>query len=325
MKYFATFVAGCGEIIEQRLKRFPSSQLKVSELFDGLVIFESSLTINQLSELRFFNNIYAIIYDFDHRVEPVTKLLPEAAVHELPDLPFGETFTVKISQSNQFIAADREIITRAIAARTSKTPTSHNPADEFLLLRRDDGRTLWGWRLPRAGFKQRRIEQGEIRPELAHILGLVASVDAQDVVLDPFAGFGGIARECLQGFHAKEVLAVDKNEHLIPHLKSIPRLVAIHGDAGQLAHIHTRSIDRVVTDPPWGEYTHHPEDELRHTYRSAFKQMHRVLRQKGAAIILTSVHFMPEVASEAGFEIAKTYPILVSGKKAVIYKLRKTS
>lgn len=325
MTYFATFVAGCGEIISQRLKKFPASQLRILELMDGLVLFDSSLAINQLSELRFFNNVYALIHDFGQSKEPLADLLSEASTRELPSLPFGDTFSVRVSQANQLVAADRSVALRAIAARTGKSPTSHDPVDEFLLLRRDDGRTLWGWRLPRAGFKRRRVENGEIRPELAHILGIVASIDSQDVVLDPFAGFGGIVRECLQGFHAREVLAVEKNEHLIPHLKSIPRLIAIHGDAGQLAHIHTRGVDRVITDPPWGDFTHQPENELRGMYRSSLKQMHRVLRQKGAAVILTAVHFLPELATEAGFEVIKTYPVLVSGKKAVIYKLRKIS
>ncbi|HET9411406.1 MAG TPA: hypothetical protein VFO38_00985 [Candidatus Saccharimonadales bacterium] len=323
MKYFATFIPGTRDIIYKRLNAFSNQSLSVTEISDGLVLFESTLTIPQLSELRFFNNVFLLIHDFGIAATPVTELLPRLTAFPLPQAPYGTTFTLKVSQANEFVAAPRQKILDYIAAQTGKTATSHKPDDEFLLLARSDGRSLWGWRLPRAGFKQRNLEQGEIRPELAHIMGLVAGVTPKSTVLDPFAGYGGIVRECLQGFHAKEVIAIEQNQRLIPHLKSIPRLIALHGDAKQLGHISSRNIDRIITDPPWGEFTQADPNELRALYRHALVQMHRVLRAKGAVIMLTAAPFMADVAAETSFDIVKEYPILVSGRKATIYKLRR--
>lgn len=323
MKYFATFIPGTRDIIYQRLSKFSNASLAVNHIFDGLVIFDSSLTIAQLSELRFFNNVFVLLHDFGERTEPAVNILPEVLGVALPELPYGDAFTVKVSEANTFVSADTKKAAGYIAGITTKIPSAHRPDDEFLLLRRSDGHTLWGWRLPRAGFKQCTLEQGELRPELAHIMGLVAGLTPKMTVLDPFAGYGGVVREALQGFHAKEVVAVEQNQHLIPHLKSIPRLVAVQGDAKQLAHIQSRSIDRVITDPPWGDFAQADPAELRALYRHALAQMHRVLRVKGAVVTVTSAPFLPEVAAETSFDVVKEYPILVSGRKATIYKLRR--
>lgn len=312
MDYFATFVTGCQEVIGKRLAKFPNGDLQVREIQDGLVIFFSSLSANQLSELRFLHNVYELLADTNEPVD--VSALP------VPDL--RGTFLVRVSEQNQ-PAKIPDGLRQHIAVQSGAIFAAHQPDAQLLLLKRADGRVLWGRMLLRAGFKSRRIEQGELRPELAHILGLVAGLDTKDTVLDPFAGYGGIVREALQGFHVHEAIGVDLNEHLIPHLKSIPRLTALHGDARQLAHIHTRSIDRVVTDPPWGEFTAQDQGELHKLYLHALFQMHRVLRAKGAAVIVTSAPFLPEVAAAAEFDIERQYPILVSGRKATIYKLRK--
>lgn len=314
MKYFATFISGAHDIVNQRFAKFPNNDLRVLELHDGLVLFESGLRANQLTELRFLNNVYELLDDLG-----VPKKL------NITDLDVGRlhgSFTVRAITDGQ--PANIPLGLREhIANLSGATFTAHKPDTEFLLLTRRDGRMLWGRALPRPGFKQRTIEQGELRPELAHLLGLAAGLDAKDTVLDPFAGYGGIVRECLQGFHVKKVIAVEQNERLIPHLKSIKGLVALKGDARQLAHIETRSIDRVVTDPPWGQHEHMSEPELRALYRHALTQMHRVLRAKGAVIMLSAAPFMDEVAGETAFDVVKEYPVLVNGRKASIYRLRK--
>lgn len=314
MMFFATFISGTHDIVAQRLAKFPNGDLRVQELHDGLVIFESHLKPSQISELRFLNNTYELLADLG--------VPAKVSIFDLPVGRMHDTFTVRAITEGQ-PGPIPEGLKEYVEQQSGATFTAHKPAIEFLLLTRRDGRVLWGRSLQRAGFKMRTIEAGELRPELAHILGLVAGVGAKDTVLDPFAGYGGIARECLQGLHVKKVIAVEQNQHLIPHLKSIKGLVALQGDARQLAHIESRSIDRVVTDPPWGQHDHVPEAELRALYRHSLAQMHRVLRAKGAVVMLTAAPFIADVAGETSFDVVKEYPVLVNGRKATIYRLRK--
>lgn len=302
--YFATFVTGTEEVINVRLQRYNNGELKVQNIEPGLVLFDSALSANQLSELRFFNNVY------EH--------LPDGS---MPQLPSGTKVALRARVGSQPAQPPADLVQKL--ANAGLEVVAHKPQASLLYWQRADGRVLWGQMLPRPGFKTRKLEQGELRPELAHILGLVASVDSKDSVLDPFAGYGAIPREMLGGFHCQKVIAVEHNEHLIPHLKSIPNLTAVHGDAGQLAHIETRSIDRVVTDPPWGDFKQYGPGELEKLYRASLVQMHRVLRAKGCAVILTAADFLVGLATENGFTVEKQYPILVSGNKATIYKIRK--
>lgn len=320
--YFATFISGTQEIIAKRLQQLPNSELVVNELQDGLVLFSSSLGVNKLSELRFFNNVFGLLADLgvQESIDEAAKKAAKANMSHLPKVGFK----IHTRVANQTVGlADLKSLQQAVTNQTGGIPDSFRPDLELLLWTRADGRTLWGWQLPRPGFKTRKLEPGELRPELAHIMGLLASLDQKDTVLDPFAGFGAIVRECLQGFHCHEVIAVEHNEHLVPHLKSIPHLIAKHGDAARLPHIETRSIDRVITDPPWGRFEQASPEHLQRIYHETFIQIHRVLRAKGCAVILSGVDFIPRIAADIGFVIEKQYDILVSGQKATLFKLRK--
>lgn len=322
-RYFATFTSGTQEIIGKRLQRFANTELKVDELQDGLVLFTSSLSANQLSELRFFNNVFGVLADLGAQPS-IDAAAKQATQSDMSVLPHKPGFKIYTRMGNQTIGLkELGALQQAVVDQTGGMPDSFQPNLELLLWLRDDGRALWGWQLPRPGFKTRKLEQGELRPELAHIMGLLASLDSKDSVLDPFAGYGAIVRECLQGFHCQEVIAVEYNEHLVPHLKSIPHLIAHHGDAARIPHVPTRSIDRVITDPPWGKFAGAGPEHLEHIYHESLIQMHRVLRLKGCAVILTAVPFLAKLAGEVGFTVEKQYHILVNGQKADLYKLRK--
>jgi len=322
-QYFATFTSGVQEIIGKRLQRFPRSELAVQELHDGLALFSSSLSINQLTELRFFNNIFLFMADLGQpgSIDAAAEVAMRA---DMSGLPPKAGFKIHTRQANQPVGLQNlQVLQQAVSSANGGIPDSFRPDIELLLWVRTDGRGLWGWQLPRPGFKTRKLEPGELRPELAHVMGLLASLDRKDTVLDPFAGYGAIVRECLQGFHCQEVVGVEYNEHLVPHLKSIPHVVAKHGDAARLPHIETRSIDRVITDPPWGRFEHATPTQLEHLYYEAMVQMHRVLRVKGCIVMLTSLDFIGKLASEIGFTTEKQYSVLVNGQKATLYKLRK--
>lgn len=322
-RYFATFISGTQEIISKRLSLFPNAELIVEDITDGLVVFSSDLTPNQLTELRFFNNVFGLFADVIN-IATIDDAARIAAKSDMSALPAKAGFTIHTRMGNQTVGLkELQALQVAVSDANGGIPDSFRPEVELLLWLRTDGRALWGWQLPRPGFKTRNLEPGELRPELCHIMGLLAGLDKKHAVLDPFAGYGAIVRECLQGFHCTEVIGVEYNEHLVPHLKSIPHLIAKHGDAARLPHIETRSIDRVITDPPWGKFEQATPEHLEHLYYESFIQMHRVLRAKGCIVLVTSVEFIRKIASEVGFTIEKEYTILVSGQKATLYKLRK--
>lgn len=63
--YFATFPAGTFDLIVKQLKGFKLDELKIIEHDDSSVVFQSSLTVERLIELRCFTNVYIVLDDTD--------------------------------------------------------------------------------------------------------------------------------------------------------------------------------------------------------------------------------------------------------------------
>lgn len=168
-----------------------------------------------------------------------------------------------------------------------------------------------------------------MRPELTHILGLVAGVSSRDVVLDQFAGYGAIPLEIIAGFSPQKVIAVEQNPALAARLKVVAadkRSLIVHqGDAQHLSYVPDLSVTHIITDPPWGQFAAAPD--LSRFYLQVLQEAVRVLRAGGVAVVLTGAphEFRRALAHLSVLAEVKHYNVLVSGKKAEIIKLRKDS
>lgn len=84
-------------------------------------------------------------------------------------------------------------------------------------------------------------------------------------------------------------------------------------------------IDKIVTDPPWGMY----EDvgmDIEIFYNHMMKEMYRVLKPKGIIVILTAKKDELEkvlLGFKSRLKLLEKYNVLISGKKASIYKILK--
>lgn len=97
-------------------------------------------------------------------------------------------------------------------------------------------------------------------------------------------------------------------------------------DALSLTTISDNSIDKIVTDPPWGLYE--TSKDIPEFYALMLKQFHRVLRDNGIMVILTAQKELTENLLsnfEGKLKLEEKYGTLVSGKKAGVYRIRKVS
>ena len=98
-------------------------------------------------------------------------------------------------------------------------------------------------------------------------------------------------------------------------------------NALKLENFADNSINKIATDPPWGLYKK-TKLNLRNFYSQILDSFCRVLKTNGLIIILTAQKEIVETQL-ANFEnqlkLEKTYHTLVSGKKAGVYKIRKTN
>jgi tRNA G10 N-methylase Trm11 len=96
-------------------------------------------------------------------------------------------------------------------------------------------------------------------------------------------------------------------------------------DALDLNSLADNSVDKIVTDPPWGFYFGQGWD-LSSFYTAMLKEFSRVIKPNGLMVILIAKKDIFENLLERFFnqlELVKKFNILVSGKKAGVYKIRK--
>lgn len=308
-QYFATFPAGTFGIIARHLKSFQLDELKIIEHDDSSVMFAASLPIEKLIELRYFTNVYLIVDDKNALPDGVIK----GKHFRLMRLKDGSPQPMDATERTKLQARIKRDFGLVPHARFSKT--------DFYLIERSSGKKLFTLRLSRAKFKRETISGGELRPELAHILCLAAGVKAKHTVVDMFAGYGAIPLEAVRGFGCKHVVAVDKQK--LDHRHEHPAITWHEQDSQKLDFIPDESVDRVVTDPPWGAYDKKTTDPSA-LYNELVKEVLRLLKPDGVAVVLTGFADAEQRFGQANeLKLLGTWPVLVSGKKATIYKLQK--
>ena len=336
--YFSTFITGTQEIVKGFLKK---RKIKIKLLLDGLVVYESGYPEREIRNLHIFNNTFILLRSFDDlkpNVKSLEKILTVVARNKnlqcqiVSNLPaHRRNFKIVSSLENQTVSVNRGLLRRieSIILRIDGTRLNIEKPDlEFWALLRREGHGFFGIRITYPYRGEGYREKGELRREISYIMSVLSQPTPNDVVLDPFAGYGAIPLERAQKFPYRKVIAVEKDKCLISRLKQAAKTIkkgvsVFRGDALALNKIKNSSIDKIITDPPWGEYKEMPN--LKTFYENMLKEFDRVLKPDGIIVILigakdTFEDILQDQFAYA-FNIKRKYDILVSGKKAAIYQL----
>ena len=189
-------------------------------------------------------------------------------------------------------------------------------------------------RLTRQTAYKKTLEKGALRPELAHVLNFISEPDADDIFLDPFCGYGSIPIERATSFPYNMIFAADKNQELVKLIRQKLKGSRIKGtfivkeqDALDMQAFEDGFIHKIVTDPPWGLFADLGMD-AQQFYARTLQECYRVLRVGGLLVVLVARKNELDRAIEAykgRAQLLNKYDVLVSGKKATIYKLQKTA
>ena len=347
--YASTFIPGMGETIANALKdSLPS--VAVDLLLDGLAVYRTPAGVADVQGLRFCNNSFVCLMSFDGLGRnPIARICQTVLAdgqllrHVAPHLPRKNlTFRFVASHGNQFVslpARTRASLERLLAGERRLRPDHSNPDVEFWLLSRREGFGLVGMRITRHSAYEKTLAQGELRPQLCHLLCLIAEPAREDIVLDPFCGSGAIPLERARAFPYGTILAGDISAKLVKNLRSKVRglrwlqrkqsrkFVIGRWDALNLDTFAPESVDKIITDPPWGFFQNRVPD-LEHFQHAMLREFQRVLRPNGLLVVIVG---RPQQFAEClgafadRFTVLKRYDVLVSGKKASVFKLQKTS
>jgi len=315
--FLAQCIAGLQDVVADELVRDVNADIQHIE--EGQVVFSGG----KVDEPAYINNLFLVLHSLKGRD---MAFLLAACAHETKwhvtarqNMNKGEeTFRLFLSDENQLVSADKAPLGKLIA-QIEKTcrvvHSSHRPDTEFWLFRRRGGAAYLCKRITKNRQTEKDLKPGELRPELAQLLCRLSEPAATDVFLDPFAGSGNIPAARSE-WPYKKIYASD----IAPKKSKIET-----ADALNLNKIADASIDKVVTDPPWGFFDNNIKD-IPAFYKKTLQELCRVLKPNGIIVMLTGQR---ELAGELSRQftdqltLEHRYDILVSGKKASVMKWRR--
>ena len=246
------------------------------------------------------------------------------------------TFRIVVSLENKPAAVDERLrieaekyISRISGLKVNRTL----PDTEFwFLFRREESRqgllkerdfSIFMKRLTMHPSKEKALHKGELPPALAWTMCRTARLVHSDTVLDPFCGYGSIPDAAFKHFHITKFIACDSNSEAASYtaarFKKHEKFSLYRTDFSELPSLTgEKTIDAIVTDPPWGQYR--KIDNSFH--EKMFSVFEKVLKDEGRAVVLYANDKAFLNALPKNFQLQDNIPILLSGKKAAIIKLR---
>jgi predicted RNA methylase len=342
MIYYASFIPGIQQIVES-IVRERLSDVCIHKLLDGAIIFESSCTYDRLNFFC-FNNIFAVI---DRREQLCTGTALESYIRSLckrglKSVVISEnnkkirSFRIVISMENRPVAVSdrtRLEVEHYIGTQSGLRPDRSAPDTEFWFLYRSEtpsqGFSIFMKRLTKHASLEKTLHKGELPPSLAYILCRLSQPVYTDTVMDPFCGYGSIPEQLFKHFPLERFYAFDIDDTALNYTRTKLSRISPSKCSIQKADIalvpsllRPACLDVIITDPPWGIYK--PIPSIDRFYTEMLTLFAGLLKPAGRAVILSARDGGLDAAANTGsFEIVSTIPVLVSGRKATIFVLKK--
>jgi hypothetical protein len=330
---YATYASGLSEPVGRLLN---GNGCDVRLMLDGAAVYEGR------EDILFpaFNNIYEVLVcekwkssSLDGFMRNVLngngawrKRLRFCETNETQDIK-TQTFRIVTSVENKLVSVNDGIksqLESIIASSADLAPDRSGSGYEYLFLLRSEGYAFFLKRLTYRAAHEKVLQKGELRPELCYMLNYITEPSPSDVVLDPFCGCGGIAAARALHFPCRAVYASDTDLHRV---KKAPRVVYREADISKLHEwLPPASVNKIVTDPPWGLYD--SDLDIEELYAVMFARFERVLTSDGVIVLLTAQKELTRrLLQEPRFKlgITQAFDILVSGKKAGVFVIERTT
>jgi 23S rRNA G2445 N2-methylase RlmL len=165
-----------------------------------------------------------------------------------------------------------------------------------------------------------------LRPTVAAAMVRLADLRPGLAVLDPMCGVGTILAETLERGKAANIkplllvggdLELEAIRAAAPNLRSLGRVFLQQWDARALP-LPDASIDRVISNPPFGKQLGTPET-IGPLYRQSLRELDRVLKPRGKAVFLVSEFAALKAAcGVVDWKLQSTTKVRVLGQGAML-------
>lgn len=317
--FVSTFITGFQNVVAQNLTKHLAGAQIIS-VFDGLIYYRYNANSRDIEKVPYFNNTFFVIDTFNH--DNFEKMVNAIENKNHYYLISKGTARVRFCKQNTFCSVQKNLLQKAekIIQKNSKLSIDRvNPATEIWYATRSEGFSFCGELISKRAFTEKNLNKGELRPEIAYLLCALANVTKDDVVLEPFAGYGAICVQLAKRFNFAHLHISDINADLIAQLAQKKHL---QKQNISLRTANVTSIDDlgkqitcIITDPPWGFYEE--IDDIKAFYVEMFGVFAKVASQNCKMVILSArVQELEEACNLCNVCITQKINTLVNGKKA---------
>ncbi|MFO0967635.1 MAG: THUMP domain-containing class I SAM-dependent methyltransferase [Gemmataceae bacterium] len=353
---YAIVHPGLEEVAAEEIEQELGGEIKKSGL--GVVVFRLAEIDRRILQLRTTEDVFLLGWGTDelsYRAQDLesirrwtekvnwAKLL--ALHHAIRPKPKGKPTYNLIAQMNGQRGYRRVDALKSMArGLTDKFPASwkqaeENAAIEFWLTI-EAAMAVCGLRLSDRTMRHRtyKVEHlpASLRPTLAAAMVRLAEPRPGMTVLDPMCGAGTLLAETLEYARGKKRgdplagnITLWGGDVETPHVKAaednLRRLGAVRletWDARRLP-VGDASVDRILCNPPFGKQLSTPE-EIRPLYRDTIREMDRVLRPGGRAVLLVSdVPALRAALEPVAWKKVRAVNVRILGQRSTIGVYRK--
>lgn len=327
-EFISTFITGFQSVVEGDLtQRFP--KIKILGLYDGLIHYRFDGDSRELEKIIYFNNTFFVLRTMKGKGLNFNSLVGSVCSSKNYFLVNKGSFRIRFVQENQFAKVDKSITRRAeeyVLANSKLKLDRLSPTNEIWFSIRREGFAFCGELISKREFTEKNLNKGELRPEIAYLICCFAKIKEDDIILEPFCGYGSIPVQLAKKFKFQKLFISDIEAEKAALTGSRKQISAAseglidcrQADAFSLNHIEDKSISLVITDPPWGYYEE--IGDIKEFYQKMFLSFNRILSDSGRMVILSARKDELEAAvSESDFKIKNSLHTLVNGKKAGLY------
>jgi tRNA (guanine6-N2)-methyltransferase len=327
---------------------------KVKRSAPGINVFRLSEIDEALLQLRTTEDVFLLAWGTDkltHRSEDLDRIRRWTAHevnwnrllsihHALRPKPKGKpTYHLVTQMSGKHVYRRIDARKALIQGLAGKLPASWRLVDENaaveIWLTIQGGTAVCGLRLSDRTMRHRTWKQehlpASLRPTLAAAMVRLAEIKPNQVVLDPMCGAGTLLAEAHAWAKHNRNMRItvwggDRDHAALraacANLRRLGPVQFAHWDARVLP-LPDQSVDRIVSNPPFGKQLSRP-DEIGRLYQRMIRAYDRVLKPGGRAVLLVSdLAALRAASSEVNWKSARQLRVRVLGEPAVVTVWRK--
>ena len=206
-EFISSFITGFLNVVSEDLpRRLPG--VKILNCYDGLIHYKFDGDSHQLEKIIYFNNTFFVLKTMKGKGLNFNSLVGSVCSSKGYFLVNKGSFRVRFQQENQFAKVDKNLTRRVeeyVTRNSRLTLDRLSPTTEIWFSIRREGFAFCGELISKREFTEKNLNKGELRPEIAYLMCCFAHVQSEDVVLEPFCGYGSIPIQLAKRFPCKKI------------------------------------------------------------------------------------------------------------------------